>query len=119
VHSTPSTRRYGTLYAYDYVPAVWALKSGEKQVFEFPTANVVLYDPRSQMIFDTSSDPLTLIPIVSTIAFYDSVPGSGVGTYDAGARILTVIGPSTPGTPPLSGAGKPLESRPIYNLRAG
>ena len=116
VHATPGSRRYGTAFAYDYTPAAWALKAGETQTFRFPTATVVLYDPYLSPLADT---PLTLQPIEAMIALAYTMPATDVGSYDAPSRILAVLGPTNLGTYPTTSTGKPLESRPMYNLSAG
>lgn len=114
-HSTVGSRRYGTAFAFDYVPALWPLMAGETQTFWFPTGSVVLYDGGRSPL---SNDPKTLVALGTTIALTSSVPPSGVGEYDAVARVLSVLGPTVVGMAPTNVAGKPLESRPIYNLGA-
>ncbi len=113
VHVTAGSSRYGSAYAYDYVPAVWALKAGQTQTFAFPTDTVALYDPFWSPPLE---DPLALALISSAITLAYSVPGTGVGTFDAATGILLVVGPTVVGTPPTTAGGAPLQSRPSYNL---
>lgn len=115
-HTTVGSRRYGTAFAYDYTPALWPLMAGETQTFWFPTGTVVLYDPSRT---PKSDNPAQLVAIPTTIALAYSVPASGVGEYSAASRVLSVLGPTAVGPVPTNAAGKPLESRPIYNLGAG
>jgi len=96
---------------------LWPLKTIESQRFEFPTKTVVLYDPLlSGPVVNDPFGVVVLAAISTPIAFAYSVPATGVGTYDAATAVLTVVGPTSIGTPPTTAGGKPLESRPIYNL---
>ena len=116
LHTTPGSHRYGTMFAYDYVPAVWQLNAGETQTFRFPTGAVVFYDPFLSGRFD---NPRGLVAISAGIVLGSMVPGSGVGTYDALTNTLSVIGPTVIGAYPTTATGRPLESRPIYSLVRG
>ena len=116
VHTTPSSIRYGMAAAYDVVPAVWALSAGQTQTFEFPRGLVVLFDP--YMSARTNS-PSGLRPIATTLTLGPSVPVVGAGSFDVLSRTLSVVGPTSLGTPPHTAGGKPLESRAMYNLVRG
>jgi len=112
VHTTVGTIRYGLARAYDYVPAAWTLPDGHSWKFEFPTRTAVLYSPASPK----TGDPGTLIAISTAITYAGSLP-TGLGTYDAVARVLTVRGPISLGTYPTIPSGKPAEPRPQFSLK--
>jgi hypothetical protein len=97
VHTTPGSRQYAVNLAYDYPPIRWDLKAGETMRFQFPTGNVVFYDPNVTPI---GTDPTTgaYVEVLAPFALMSTKPNA-YGTWDAAARTWTLTGPTSTGGP--------------------
>jgi hypothetical protein len=99
VHSTPGSKFYGDSLAYDLAPIRWDLKAGETWHFQFPTGNVMFYDPvatsspaNPQGAYVEAPGPLKL----------SSTKPTGLGFWDAAMLTWDVVGPTLTGGPPGS-----------------
>jgi len=97
IHSTPGSARYGQNLTYDYVPIRWDLVAGQTWNFQYPTGNVVFYDPNNTPL---GSDPRygAYVEVHKPLA-YDSTKPSGYGTWDVTNNTWGVYGPSLTGGP--------------------
>jgi len=109
VHTTPGSKNYGLLGAYDYVPQLWPLSAGQTQTWIFPTGPVVLYDPYLSV---GTTDGSGLVPISAALVLSGTLPAA-YGVYLAASNTLIAMGPTSVGSVPTTAAGAPLESRPI------
>jgi len=106
VHSTPGSPQYGLNRSYDYVPIAWTPRAGETWRFDFPTEDVVFYDPNLTPI---GADPRAgeYAEIRGPLAYLNTYPPL-LGAWDAVAKTWTVMGPTRregpPGTPGPDGA---------------
>ncbi len=96
VHSTPGGFNYGQSSAYDYTPISWNLKVGQTWHFEFPTGDVVFYDPNQSPI--PSNPKKDLVQVFAPLKLHSTNP-AGYGDWDAQAKTWDVLGPSDTGGP--------------------
>jgi len=97
LHATPGSQQYNQSRPYDYPPIRWGLAAGQTWHFDFPTGNVLFYDPNLTPI---GVDPTTGQYVETFGRFvYDGTKPAGYGTWDAAAMTWDVIGPSSPGGP--------------------
>jgi len=96
IHATPGSYPYGDNVTYDYAPISWNLKVGQTQHFQFPTGNVVFYDPN-----------LTPVPanpqggfreVRRPVSYYQTTP-LNYGDWDETALTWDVTGPTSTGGP--------------------
>jgi hypothetical protein len=106
--TTPGSVSYGTSIPRHIVPITWDLAAGETWTFEFPTGNVVFYDPNLTPLgaSPTSND---FVEIVKPLGLHSTKPAS-YGSFDPVARTWTVTGPTVTGGPDGSPGNYPLES---------
>jgi len=83
--AVPGSATYGSIVPREFVPITWDLDTGETWTFEFPTGDVVFYDPN-------------LTPL-----------SASYGAFDSGLMTWTVVGPSVTGGPDGSPGNYPLE----------
>ncbi len=141
VHSTPGSTQYNkTLAGYDYTPATWDLKVGDKWVIRLPNAQSPLSCPTctaGQVVFhDPNLTPLGANPATQYVYTYHSVVWDGAGgaypyeywtpntapytTLDATSNVVAVRGPMTTGGPPMTPTGGyPFWSYPTIGLSPG
>ena len=100
-HSTPGGMSYGQNLAYDYGPVRWDLQAGQTWHFQFPTGNVIFYDPNLTPVpaNPTSNDH---VPVYAQLKYRSTNP-LGYGDWNVSAMTWDVYGPSTTGGP----AGSP------------
>ncbi len=97
VHSTPGGATYGEAHVYDYAPIRWDLTAGQSWHFQFPTGNVVFYNPN---LTPKPANPQGgFVPISSPLKYLGSTPAS-YGDWDAVNLTWDVYGPATTGGPP-------------------
>ena len=97
IHSTPGSARYNQNLSYDYAPIRWNLQPGQTWHFDFPTGNVIFYDPNTTPL---GADPRTgaFTAIRKTLA-YDSTVPAGLGAWDDAEKTWDVYGPTSTGGP--------------------
>ena len=97
IHTTPGSARYSQNLSYDYVPAKWDLASGQTWHFEFPSGNVVFYDPNNTPL---GADPRygAYVEILKTLS-YDSTKPAGYGVWDSANFTWDVFGPAATNGP--------------------
>jgi hypothetical protein len=95
VESAPGSPTYNTSHPRAFIPTSWDLFTGETWTFQFPTGNVVFYDPNLTPIgaTGTSNDH---VEVSAPLSLYRTQPAS-YGTWNAVAKTWTVIGPSVTG----------------------
>jgi PKD repeat protein len=100
-HATPGGVPYGQDKPYDYVPISWDLDVGQTWRFEFPTSDIVFYDPNTTPI---GADPVAgeYMELRAPLTYSSTNPAS-FGTWDAATNTWTVIGPDPTNGP----AGSP------------
>jgi len=99
VHSTPGSARYGQNLTYDYAPIRWDLVAGQTWHFQYPTGNVVFYDPNNTPLgADPRYGAYVAITPARTLA-YDSQKPAGFGTWDGAKMTWDVYGVATTGGP--------------------
>ena len=99
VHSTPGSKFYGDALSYDLAPIRWDLKAGETWHFQFPTGNVMFYDPN---LTPSPADPQgSYIEAPGPLKF-DSTKPANLGFWDAAKLAWDAFGPTTTGGPPGS-----------------
>ncbi len=99
VHSTPGAPStfYGKSQPYDYAPITWNLLSGESWRFEFPTGNVVFYDPN---LTPLGANPRKAQYVALSAPFaYRSTNPASYGTWTEPSWTWTVTGPTSTGGP--------------------
>ncbi len=97
IHSTPGSARYNQSLSYDYVPVKWDLVSGQTWHFEFPSGNVVFYDPNNTPL---GADPRygAYVKILKTLS-YESTKPAGYGVWDSANFTWDVFGPAATNGP--------------------
>ena len=100
VHSTPGGRPYGVNRQYDYVPIRWDLLASQSWHFQFPTGDVVYYDPNLTPV--PANPQGGFVEIHKALAYLGTKP-SNFGTWSDAARTWDVVGPTSTGGP----AGSP------------
>ena len=97
IHSTPGSARYSQNLSYDYVPVKWDLATGQTWHFEFPSGNVVFYDPNNTPL---GADPRygDYVEIAKTLS-YDSTKPAGYGVWDSANFTWDVFGPAATNGP--------------------
>ncbi len=105
--ATPGSASYGSNVPRTFVPITWDLNGGETWTFEFPTGNVVFYDPNLTPLgaSPTSND---FVEISAPLGLHSTKPAS-YGAFDSGLMTWTVVGPSVTGGPDGSPGNYPLE----------
>jgi hypothetical protein len=104
--ATPGSATYGSNAPRTFVPITWDLDAGETWTFEFPTGDVVYYDPNLTPLgaSPTSND---FVEIVAPLGLHSTNPPS-YGVFDPGPKSWTVVGPSVTGGPDGSPGNYPL-----------
>jgi hypothetical protein len=103
---SPGSADYGSIVDREYVPITWDLAAGETWTFEFPTGDVVYYDPN---LTPPGADPEDeYVEIIAPLSLYETQPAS-YGTFDSGTNTWTVTGPSVTGGPDGSPGNYALE----------
>jgi len=97
VHSTPGGYTYNESLIYDYAPIRWDLAAGQSWHFQFPTGNVVFYDPNLTPV--PANPQGGFVPISSPLKYFGSTPAS-YGDWDPVNLTWDVYGPSITGGPP-------------------
>ncbi len=117
LEATPGSANYGTSVPRAFVPTTWDLDAGETWTFEFPTGNVVFYDPN---VTPTPASPTSndFVEILAPLVLHSTNPAS-YGVFDPGLKTWTVSGPSVTGGPDGSPGNDPLESWGAISLAAG
>ena len=117
MHTTPGSMQYGVNRTYDVVPHVWNPKAGETWHFQFPTGNVVFYDPN---LTPKGANPTlgAFVEIRRPLDFRYVRP-AGFGTWDATAKTWHVVGPLNTGGPNGSPGNYPLWMAPEIGLGMG
>ena len=97
IHTTPGSARYSQNLSYDYVPIRWDLATGQTWHFEYPTGDVVFYDPNNTPL---GADPRygAFIELQRTMS-YDSTKPVDYGIWDAANFTWDVFGPAATGGP--------------------
>jgi hypothetical protein len=105
--STPGSANYGSNVPRTFVPITWDLASGETWTFEFPTGDVVFYDPNLTPLgaSPTSND---FVEISAPLGLHSTKPAS-YGAFDPALGTWTVVGPSVTGGPDGSPGNYALE----------
>jgi hypothetical protein len=104
----PGSSSYGTFVSRDVVPVTWDLGAGETWTFEFPTGDVVFYDPNLTPPGATPNSN-DFVEIIAPLGLHSTKPAF-YGTFDSVAKIWTVVGPTVTGGPDGSPGNYPLES---------
>lgn len=95
-HCTPGGQNYGSSLPYDYVPASWDLSLGQTWHFQFPTGNVVFYDPNRMT---SAANPKgDWVASYRPLTLYYTNP-ENYGAWDPRAGTWDVYGPSATGGP--------------------
>jgi hypothetical protein len=112
--AVPGSATYGSIVPREFVPITWDLDTGETWTFEFPTGDVVFYDPNLTPLSasPTSND---FVEIVAPLGLHSTKPAS-YGAFDSGLMTWTVVGPSVTGGPDGSPGNYPLEPWGAINL---
>jgi hypothetical protein len=108
VESTPGSPKYNTSQPRAFIPTSWDLFAGETWSFQFPTGNVVFYDPNLTPInaTGTSNDH---VKISAPLSLYRTQPAS-YGSWNAVTKTWSVVGPSVTGGPVGSPGNYPDEA---------
>ena len=95
LESAPGSPTYNTSQPRSLVPTSWDLFDGETLTFQFPTGNVVHYDPNLTPIgaTGTSNDH---VKISAPLYLYRTQPASH-GTWNATAKTWDLVGPLVTG----------------------
>jgi PKD repeat protein len=112
---SPGSSTYGSMVDREYVPITWDLAAGETWTFEFPTGNVVYYDPNLTPIGADPEDEY--VAIVAPLAMHETKPAT-YGTFNPVTKVWTVTGPSVTGGPNGSPGNYPLEGWGAISLAA-
>lgn len=101
IHTTPGSARYNQNLSYDYAPIRWDLKTGQTWHFEFPSGDVVFYDPNTTPL---GADPTTgnFVDVHAPLVYHSAYP-AGYGVWDEASLTWEVFGPAATGGP----AGSP------------
>jgi len=94
--STPGGRPYGVNQTYDYVPIRWDLHAGQTWHFQFPTGNVVFFDPN---LTPVPANPQGGFVEIRSPMKLDLTKPAGYGDWDAAKLTWDVLGPASPGGP--------------------
>jgi len=104
--TSPGATTYGDMVPRNRVPVTWDLAAGETWTFEFPTTDIVFYDPN---LTPTGADPEDeFVAIFAPLSLYETKPAS-YGNFDSGTNTWTVTGPSVTGGPDGSPGNDGLE----------
>jgi hypothetical protein len=97
LHSAPGSPQYNRMASYDYVPVTWNLRAGDTWHFQFPTNDVVFYDPNLTPI---GANPVAgqYVEIRRPLTYMSTRPAS-FGTWNEAAKTWDVAGPATTGGP--------------------
>jgi hypothetical protein len=106
LEKSPGSSNYGSMVARQNVPITWDLAAGETWTFEFPTGDVVFYDPNLTPIGADPEDEY--VAIVAPLALYETKPAA-YGSFNSGTNTWTVTGPSATGGPDGSPGNYALE----------
>lgn len=115
-HSTVGSYNYGTALPYEYVPVRWDLAAGLSWHFQFPTGNVVLYDPNRTPI--PSNPRGGFVAVSSPLALLSTRPAM-YGSWDATGATWDVVGPALTGGPDGSPGSYALQSWGAISLGTG
>jgi plastocyanin len=97
LHGTPGGVAYNRSLPRYWVPSRWDLREGETWHFQFPTGNIVYFDPNLSPI---PSNPVSNdhVKVSAPIKLYNTRP-TGFGDWDPLAKTLDVFGPLETGAP--------------------
>jgi len=96
VHSTPGGRTYGQALIYDYAPIRWDLQASQSWHFQFPTGDVIFYDPN---VMPVPANPQGgYVALHKPLALLGTNPAA-FGTWNDVARTWNLVGPSPTGGP--------------------
>jgi len=106
-NATPGNADYGTNVPREFVPITWDLAAGESLTFEFPTGNVVFYDPN---LTPVPASPISndFVELSVPLTLHSTNPAA-YGVFDSGSKTWTVIGPTSTGGPDGSPGNYPLQ----------
>jgi hypothetical protein len=108
LHTTPGAGTYNVTLPYDYVPIRWDLEAGQTWHFDFPTGDVIFYDPNLSPV---PANPVknSHIPVSARLQYQGTNP-LGFGDWDGAAMTWDVFGPTATGGPDGSPGNYALES---------
>ena len=96
IHSTPGGYTYNESLIYDYAPIRWDLAAGQSWHFQFPTGNVVFYDPNLTPV--PANPQGGFVQVAMPLDYLATNPAS-YGTWNGLAKTWDVVGPSLTGGP--------------------
>jgi len=104
--TSPGATTYGDMVPRNRVPVTWDLAAGETWTFEFPTTDIVFYDPN---LTPNGAKPENgFVEIMAPLALYETNPPA-YGSFNSGTNTWTVTGPTVTGGPDGSPGNYPLE----------
>ena len=96
-HATPGGHRYGQDVPFEYAPVRWDLRVGQTWRFEFPSSNVVFFDPNLTPV-PANPSSTDHVRIAAPISLSQTEPAS-FGQWDPDRRVWEVFGPAATGGP--------------------
>jgi len=96
IHSTPGGYTYGQALPYDYAPIRWDLAAGQSWHFQFPTGDVIFYDPN---VTPVPANPQGGFVAVAMPLDQLATNPASYGTWNGLAKTWDVVGPSSTGGP--------------------
>jgi hypothetical protein len=111
---TPGSASYGNNVPREIVPIAWDLSAVETLTYEFPTGNVVFYDPNLTPLgaSPTSND---FVEIIAPLGLQSTNPVT-YGSFNLGTKTWTVVGPTVTGGPDGSLGNYAVESWGVITL---
>ncbi|MGQ0797822.1 MAG: PKD domain-containing protein, partial [Methanobacteriota archaeon] len=98
LHSTPGGSNYNDTLKYETVPIRWDLAAGQTWRFQFPTGNVVFYDPNLTPV-PAQPNAASYVEISAPLQFLSTKPASFGASYDTATRTWELLGPTSTGGP--------------------